>query len=485
MKNKIISLIMAILVVASCIPFVLASDDATITVSSATAVPGEEVSLDVEISNNPGINTFALSFDYDATRLELKSVEISEALGGQFAYAKKAVWLNNSDTKYNGKILTAKFKVLENAPVGEAAVAVAYSAGDIANYNEEDVDFKLVAGKITVKKEAVECGKITVFSATAAPGEEVSLDVSISGNPGINTFSLAFNYDATRLELKSVEISEALGGQFAYAKKAVWINNSDTKYNGTILTAKFKVLDDAENGDAAVSVSYSEGEIANYNEEDVDFDLVSGKITVKKNDPNASKMTVSTVKTTAGKQVKVAISLKNNPGITAARLFVDYDSSVLTLKNVENGLVFADTAPMLSPSFDVVPYQMQWSVGVKDTAVNDVLATLTFEVNENAKEGSYPISVTYDEDEIFNTNFENVAFEVENGAVEVISYTPGDVNGDGTVNLKDVALLQQYLSGWSVTIIEAASDTNGDGTVNLKDVALLQQFLSGWSVTLK
>ena len=60
----------------------------------------------------------------------------------------------------------------------------------------------------------------------------------------------------------------------------------------------------------------------------------------------------------------------------------------------------------------------------------------------------------------------------------------GDANGDGTVNNRDVALLQQYINKWDVTLDEVAADANGDGTVNNRDVALLQQYINKWDVTL-
>ena len=60
----------------------------------------------------------------------------------------------------------------------------------------------------------------------------------------------------------------------------------------------------------------------------------------------------------------------------------------------------------------------------------------------------------------------------------------GDANGDGTVNNRDVALLQQYINKWDVTMDMDAADANGDGTVNNRDVALLQQYINKWDVTL-
>lgn len=72
------------------------------------------------------------------------------------------------------------------------------------------------------------------------------------------------------------------------------------------------------------------------------------------------------------------------------------------------------------------------------------------------------------------------------GAIREVETTiPGDANGDGSVNNRDVALLQQYINGWDVTLDEASADANGDGSVNNRDVALLQQYVNGWDVELK
>ncbi|MBR5722727.1 MAG: carbohydrate-binding protein [Oscillospiraceae bacterium] len=62
----------------------------------------------------------------------------------------------------------------------------------------------------------------------------------------------------------------------------------------------------------------------------------------------------------------------------------------------------------------------------------------------------------------------------------------GDVNGDGSIDLKDVTVLRRYLAGgWNAVIIEANSDVNKDGSIDLKDVTVLRRYLAGgWGVTL-
>jgi hypothetical protein len=55
----------------------------------------------------------------------------------------------------------------------------------------------------------------------------------------------------------------------------------------------------------------------------------------------------------------------------------------------------------------------------------------------------------------------------------------GDVNGDGSVNLKDVTSLFQYVNKQTSTVKQpAAADVNGDGVLNLKDVTKLFQYVN-------
>ena len=150
MYKRFISVVLVVVLLFSCGILGFTVVQPTINVSSVIANPGEVVELEVSLENNPGINTFALGFDYDKTNLELLDVAINKELGGQFVYKERAVWLNSNDTKYNGEILTLQFAVVESAKSGDAEVKVTYSPGDISNYNEEDVNFKTVSGKITI-----------------------------------------------------------------------------------------------------------------------------------------------------------------------------------------------------------------------------------------------------------------------------------------------------------------------------------------------
>ena len=111
-----------------------------------------------------------------------------------------------------------------------------------------------------------------------------------------------------------------------------------------------------------------------------------------------------------------------------------------------------------------------------DIYVDDYIAPLDHThgepVRENETSGSY--------DEVVYCTF----CGEELSRVTILLYIPGDINGDGEVNNKDVTRLFRYLSGCDELVNEAALDVNGDGEVNNKDVTRLFRYLSGLDVSI-
>ena len=196
---------------------------------------------------------------------------------------------------------------------------------------------------------------------------------------------------------------------------------------------------------------------------------------------DAPAFVVESVSASAGEEFTVAVRTERNSGIVSLKLQVSYDTDLLELVGAEE-LDFEDT--VFSP-ITKTPFIINWVDALRPNNTTDgVVALLTFRVKEGAAVGATEIAVSYNSADVFDEDFEDVAFRTVSGTVEIVEYTLGDIDDDGVVNNKDLARLQQHLSGWEVSVNAKASDVTGDGTVNNKDLARLQQYLSGWDVTL-
>lgn len=183
----------------------------------------------------------------------------------------------------------------------------------------------------------------------------------------------------------------------------------------------------------------------------------------------------------AGDTFTVAIRTLNNSGIVSLKLKVAYDADVLELISTAQG-DFAE------PTFGPIvknPFTVNWlETLLPNNTTDGAVAFLTFRVKEGATVGETAITITYDPEDVYDSNFDNVSFLVENGTVNVVDFLYGDTNGDGNVNNKDLGLLQRYINEWDVTLDTSAADVDGNGKVNNLDLGLLQRYLSDWDVEL-
>lgn len=197
-------------------------------------------------------------------------------------------------------------------------------------------------------------------------------------------------------------------------------------------------------------------------------------------DEKAPQIVVESKKVRAGETFDVTVSLKNNPGIASLKAKVSFGDDLILKKVAYNDSIGGNSQ---QPQKLTSPVTLNWYNGSENSTGDFVYATLTFELSESVEKGSVrTISVTYDPDDVYNINEDNVDFAVVEGEVTVPVIKPGDINGDDKVNNKDLTRLFQYLSDWDVEVEEDVLDVNGDGKVNNKDLTRLFQYLSDWEV---
>lgn len=123
-----------------------------------------------------------------------------------------------------------------------------------------------------------------ISSGAAKPGDTgVQVQVVVEDNPGWFCFVFTPVYDTSRLVLTDTQVNtEGLGGTDPeIGQRIVWLgDDADSTFNGTIITFTFDVLPDAPEGAASVTLGWSEGDVCNYDEEDIYPIITPGYITV-------------------------------------------------------------------------------------------------------------------------------------------------------------------------------------------------------------
>ena len=138
----------------------------TVTVGSVAGAPGETVTVEVRIGENPGFTNFAVALDYDREHLTLKGIETGDGNGPYLCGSNVSineVWdaaekeygfvaaASADPVKENGVLFTVTFEIAADF-VGEAQVTpvVQYIRNNEAVFSVfEEIHAAVTAGNVT------------------------------------------------------------------------------------------------------------------------------------------------------------------------------------------------------------------------------------------------------------------------------------------------------------------------------------------------
>ena len=125
---------------------------------------------------------------------------------------------------------------------------------------------------------------------------------------------------------------------------------------------------------------------------------------------------------TGSSSVDVDIDIQNNPGILGMTLQLDYDSSVLSLVSAESGSAL-DSLTFTKPGRFESSCKFTWDgIELNDSDICDgTMLKLTFAIADGVSAGVYPISLSYDENDIINADLEPVEIGIKSGNIIIIS----------------------------------------------------------------
>ena len=282
-------------------------------------------------------------------------------------------------------------------------------------------------------------GKTVSFTVTVNPAKLTS--ISVASKPSKTVYYIGDALNTSGLTLT-----------------AAYSDGSSKTISSGYTTSGFS---SATAGTKTVTVTY-QGKTAT-------FTVTVKEKTVGVNDP---QIIVESKSARKGEEVILNLNVKNNPGFNSASIRIDYDKNVMTLENAELGELYASC----TPSYDNLPYITFY--GPRNITSDGLLLKLIFKIKDNAESGDYAVGVTYSEGDIANVAEDDVNFAIISGKISVTKYTPGDINGDGAVNVKDLTRLMRYINHEDVEVVTAALDVNGDGSVNVKDLTRLMRYIN-------
>ncbi len=220
----------------------------------------------------------------------------------------------------------------------------------------------------------------------------------------------------------------------------------------------------------------------------------------------ADKTVIAVNNTTAwvDSTVDVTINVSGNTGIASMGLTLSFDDN-LTLIGAENGEAFSDLT-MTPPSqlknggYVVGSCRFAWLSSDNVTA-NGTILKLKFQVSANAPlNRDCQISISCEQGDVLDENRNFVDVSISDGYVKIIDYIPGDVDGNGVINMLDVLTLCQYYvdgcqynqHGYAVDINALSGDVDSNGKINMLDVLSVCQYYvdgcktnpDGYNVTL-
>lgn len=178
-----------------------------------------------------------------------------------------------------------------------------------------------------------------------------------------------------------------------------------------------------------------------------------------------------------GDQVELVLSIRNNPGICALDLLLEYDHDSLKLESYSPIDADADWTVGMDCGDRVLLIAPEILTGDGEQLV------LNFTVSDTEQVGS--IRVQADDITVLGADESDLSgWASEPGNVVITASSAGDVNDDGEINGEDSLQLKAWLVGLTSEINNAAADVNGDGKVNLLDALHLDRYLLGLTDTL-
>ncbi len=332
MKSKrMISLLLALVLVLSLAPTVLGTEELTAAVRNGEGKPGESVQVAVQITGNPGISGMSLTVDYNRNVLTLTGAENQK--GGSFSpNLEKGIlsWLLGRNTTDTGTFFTLTFSIAENAALGSYPVTLALTdsrADNVVNENAEAVPMRFVAGTVTVTS-----------GSSGGDGGNTEPSPSPSASPEPTSEPIQEPEDTGKLE-KTVEADDGSTTNTVFESSSDTVINADGSVTDTA-TEKTTETVTLEDGSVSTTETVTNSETTTNsvtNDDGSSTETVTSKETVK--ETVSAEDGSSAVTETVAESSVVTTNVTNADGSTTETAATENKETTTTTVTAEDGSV--------------------------------------------------------------------------------------------------------------------------------------------------
>ena len=481
--KRIVSLLLALVLSVSLL-LTARAESAVFALRADTvicAAGGTEVSVDIVADANPGVAGLNFQIAYDPA-LTLKSVTRGGALRsmsytppGDLAANPVSITMDSTtnDTSI-GTLVTLTFEV--PAAAKSYPIRLTRTVGNIVDQNRSVVADSLTSGAVVVPGGGFLLYADKVEASVSESGTEIAVPIRLDSNPGIAGLLFRIAYDPA-LTLKSITRGDALasmtftppGDLSANPINITMDSPSDDASTGTVLTLVFEAAAAAHDR-YAVNLSYSARNFVNQNYEYVPVTMVGGSVTA--HNWNSGTVTVPATCTADGETLCTCTDC----GATKTEV----------LPATGHTLIYAAASGVLTETCAYCDHTATATVSaVRSRYTGEPIAAATVAYADGWLGGE--TEIVYENNTAVGTATASITAGGATAAAAFKIYTPGDVDGNGTVNMRDVLALRQFMAGgYGVEIATEDGDLDRNGTVNMRDLLTLRQFMAGgYGVTLE
>jgi len=292
---------------------------------------------------------------------------------------------------------------------------------------------------------------ISMGNISGKAGDTIDIPVDISGNTGISSFGMAFEYDNNYLKpigtKKGVWDSELVfnesykGSQnTAFAAGAVMNNKTG---DGTLFYVSFNVKKEIDNECAPLKLTINQlKHIEDTKLSDISYKINQGSVTPVPS--KKMKIGFNFQNLSLSDTVKIPIEIKNNKGISTFGFCINYDSNFLTPVSTEKGIWDSEIIENLNYGKDKI---FITGASAENKVGDGAFVYINFKVNKFADLSTKLIlDVKQLKKRIKNgdkVTIADIEYTILSGNAE--DNTKYDIDKDGHISANDASLILKYV----------------------------------------